>query len=113
MTPETWEKFAPIAATFSNAMGALIFLVGAFVKTRFRFAFIVNAVATLLFTASNIFWLIMSLQQRHVISPLSREAVIHLFPAQALCAYAAVPIGLIGIGMLVWQARQPDQSGRT
>jgi hypothetical protein len=113
MTPETWAKFAPFAATLSNAIGTLIFLIGAVLRTRFRFVFSVNAAAALLFTLSTSYWLVVSLQQTYGMSLLSREALSRLFPVQALCAYTAVPLGLIGIAMLVWQARRCDRDRHT
>jgi hypothetical protein len=106
MTPDTWEKLASMLAALSNLLGAAIFLLGAVLSSRFRLAFALMAGAASLFTISNLFWLAMSLERTCGISLLSREDFIQLFPVQALCAYIAVPLGLIGSGVLVWQVKR-------
>lgn len=110
MTPDTWQKWAPIIAALSNFVGAAIFFVGALRSSRFRAGFTLMAIAASLFTLSNLFWIAVCFDQTRGTSLLSRDTFIHLFPVQAFCAYVAVPIGVLGSGILVWQTSRRDSS---
>jgi hypothetical protein len=110
MTPDTWQRWAPIVAALSNLVGAAIFSIGALRSSRFRAGFSLMAIAALLFTLSNFFWVAVCFDQTRGTSFLSRDTFIHLFPVQALCAYVAVPVIMLGSGILVWQTSIRDSN---